>query len=118
MNSIAEARAHVLTAKRLLQGVEKNLSKCEDILEQAEELRKKLIEQGAIKAPKKSKYVKLHDISDPLEVIKFRVEEIDSIEPIACGTRVYVNSDGDFWDVVEDYATVDSMLSEREEVTA
>lgn len=114
-DNIVEARAHVFTAKRLLQGVENNLNRCEDILEQADELRQRLIEQGAIRAPKKSKYIRLHDISDSDEVIKFRVEEIDSIEPIAHGTRVYVNSDGDYWDVVEDYATVDDMLSEYEE---
>lgn len=64
MDSITEAREHVYVAKRLLQGAEKNLSKCEDILKQAEELRKKLIEQGAIRAPKISKYIRLCDIEE------------------------------------------------------
>lgn len=64
---------------------------------------------------KEKKYIKLHDIGDWGEVYKFRLEDIDSIEPLAHGTRVYTYTEAGEYDVAEDYYIVDSMLCEAEE---
>lgn len=63
----------------------------------------------------KTKYITLHDIGDWGEVYKFRLEDIDSIEPLAHGTRVYTYTEAGEYDVAEDYSIVDSMLCEAEE---
>lgn len=64
---------------------------------------------------KEKKYIKLHDIGDWGEVYKFRLEDIDSIEPLAHGTRVYTYTEAGEYDVAEEYYIVDSMLCEAEE---